>query len=149
MRVRRQIQRHAVEENGEIRAVIEIEAAKEILVGLAAAGVLRDDHARNRLQNFSGTKNRTILNFRCAHGSLAGRLGDSDEAILTALHVYSGAHGAHGQRDPQPGRRLSGCYGDGDFLGFQTGVGYHEPVITCREPRNNERAVRVRLRRFL
>ena len=64
MRVRRQVKRHAVEEYGEVCAVVEIEAAKEILVGLAAAGVLRDDHARNSLQDFCRTKNRTIVELR-------------------------------------------------------------------------------------
>jgi hypothetical protein len=47
VRVRRQIKRHAVDENGEICAVVEIEAAKKILVGFAAAGVLRDDMGRS------------------------------------------------------------------------------------------------------
>ena len=63
MRVRRQVKRHIVEEYGEIRAVVEIEAAQEILVGLAAAGVLRDDDAGHRLQDFSRTKNRTVFDF--------------------------------------------------------------------------------------
>ena len=53
VRVRRQVQRHIVDEDGEIRAVVEIETAKKILVGLSAAGVLCDHDAGNRLQNFS------------------------------------------------------------------------------------------------
>ena len=122
MRVRWQVQRHIVEENGEIRAVVKIEAAKKILVGLAATGVLRDDETGNRLQNFSRTKNRTILDFRCAHRSLGGGIGNSDEAILPALDVYGGVHGAYSQRDAERGRRLGGPYGDGDFFGFKTGI---------------------------
>ena len=53
VRVRWQIQRHVIQKNSEIRPVIEIETTKKILVCLTAPGVLRDDHARNRLQNFS------------------------------------------------------------------------------------------------
>jgi hypothetical protein len=45
MRVRRQVERHAVQIGGEIRAVIQIEAAQKILVGLSAARVLGDDDA--------------------------------------------------------------------------------------------------------
>ncbi len=104
VRVRRQVERHIVDEDGEICAVVEIESAKKILVGFAAAGVLRDDDAGNRLQNFSRSKNRTILDFLCAHRSLGGGIGNSDEVILPALHVYGGAHGAHSQRDAQRGR---------------------------------------------
>jgi hypothetical protein len=47
--MRRQVQRHTIEENGEVGAVVEIEAPKKILVGLAAPGVLRDDDTGNRL----------------------------------------------------------------------------------------------------
>ena len=149
VRVRRQVQRHIVDENGEIRAVVEIETAKIILVGLAAAGVLRDDEAGNRLQNFSRTKNRTILDFRCAHRSLSAGFGNSDEVIFAALHADGGAHGAHSQRDAQRGRRLGGPYGDGDFFGFKTGIRYDESIIACRKSRNNEGAVPIRLCRSL
>ena len=149
VRVRRQVKRHIVEENGDICAVVEIEAAKKILVGLAAAGVLRDDETGNRLQNFSRTKNRTILDFRCAHRSLGAGFGNSDKVILPALHVDGGAHGAHYQRDAQRGRRPGGPYGDKDFFGFKTGIRYDESIIACRESRNNEGAVRVRLCRSL
>ena len=95
--MRRQVERHTIEENGDICAVVEIEAAKKILVGLAAAGVLRDDETGKRLQNFSRTKNRTIFKFLCAHRYLAGGIGNSDEVILPALHVDGGAHRAHCQ----------------------------------------------------
>ncbi len=108
VRVRRQVQRHTVEENGEIRAVVEIEAAKKILVGLAAAGVLRDDETGKRLQNLSRAKKRTIFEFLCAHRYLAGGIGNSDEVIRSALHLNGGAHRAHSQGDVQRGRRL-GC----------------------------------------
>ncbi len=84
MRVRRQIERHVVEENGEVRAVIEIEAAQEILVRLSAAGVLRDDDAGNGFQNFARAQNGTFLNLCRAHRSLCGRIGDANQAILSA-----------------------------------------------------------------
>src|SRR5580698_6080201 len=91
--VRWQIKRHIVDENREICAVVEIEAAKKILVGLAASSVLRDDETGNRLQNFSRTKNRTILEFSSAHRSLGGGTGNSNQVIRPSLHVDSGAQG--------------------------------------------------------
>ena len=125
VRVRRQVQRHIVQENGEIRAVVEIEAAKKILVGFAAAGVLGDDDAGNRLQDFSRTKNRTVLEFRCAHCSLGSRFGNADKVILSALHVDGGAHRANGQRDAQWGLRFCGIYRNGDLFGFKTGARHY------------------------
>src|SRR5262249_59992494 len=56
VRVRGEVQGHIVEENGEVGTVVEIEAAKKILVGFAAAGVLSDDDTGNRFQDFSRTK---------------------------------------------------------------------------------------------
>ena len=149
MRVRRQVKRHIVNENGDICAVVEIEAAKKILVGLAAAGVLRDDETGKRLQNFSRTKNRTILDFRCSHRTLGGGIGNSDKVILTALHGYGGAHGAYCQNDTKRSQHTVGRYGDGHFFGLKTGIRYDEPIITSRDSRKNERAVAVRLYRSL
>src|SRR3974377_1499868 len=57
VRVRRQVQRHTIEENGKICAVVEIEAAKKILVGFSTARVLSDGDTGNRFQNSSRTKN--------------------------------------------------------------------------------------------
>ena len=138
VRVRWQVQRHIVEENGDIRAMVEIEAAQKILVGLAAAGVLRDDEAGNRLQNLSRTKNRTILDLRCAHRSLGAGFGNADQVILTALHVDGGAHGTHDQRDAQRGRRAVDPNGDQNFFGFKTGIHYDEPIISSRNFRKRK-----------
>jgi hypothetical protein len=53
MPVRRHVDRHAIDKAGEIGAMIEIEAAKEILVGLAAARMLRGDDAGHVLDQFA------------------------------------------------------------------------------------------------
>src|SRR5579883_154098 len=146
VRVRRQVQRHIVEENGEIRAVVKIEAPQEILVGLPAAGVLSDDESRNRLQNLSRTQNRAILDLFCAHRSLGAGIGNTDKVVLSTLHVHGGAHPSDCQRDAQRGGRLR-AYGDRYFLRFEIGVRYDEPVLACRESGNIEGAARVRRRR--
>ena len=54
MAVRRHVDRHAVDACREVGAVVEVEAAQEVLVGLAVARVLRDDHAGRRFQEFAG-----------------------------------------------------------------------------------------------
>ena len=49
MAVTAHIHRHAVDACGEIRAVVEVKAAEEELIGLAAAAMLRCDQTRHRL----------------------------------------------------------------------------------------------------
>ena len=51
--VRRHVDRHAVDGDGKIRAVVEIEAAQKILVGFALAGMLGDDQARHDFQHLA------------------------------------------------------------------------------------------------
>ncbi len=50
------IDRHAVDRDGEIGAVIEIETAQEILVGLAVPAVLGDDQTRHDFERFRGPR---------------------------------------------------------------------------------------------
>ena len=76
MSVGRQVQRHVVEEDGEIGPVIEIKAAHEILVRLPAAGMLGDDDAGHGFKNFAHAQNRTIRELTRPCGALRGR--DSD-----------------------------------------------------------------------
>ena len=60
MAVRRHVERDTVEERREVGAVVQIEPAHEVLIGLTAARVLRDDQTRNRLQDLARTKERTL-----------------------------------------------------------------------------------------
>jgi len=57
--VRAQVHRHAVDERREVRAVVEVEPAQEILVRLAAAGVLCRDHARHVFDQVPGSQLRS------------------------------------------------------------------------------------------
>ena len=52
MRVRAPVDRHAGKVRGEVGAVIDVESAQAILVGLAGAAMLRDDQARDTLEHF-------------------------------------------------------------------------------------------------
>ena len=51
--VGRHVDRHAVDADGQIGAVVEIEAAQKILVGFALAGMLGHDQPRHHLQRFA------------------------------------------------------------------------------------------------
>src|SRR5262249_20116350 len=129
VRVRGEVQGHIVEENGEVGTVVEIEAAKKILVGFAAAGVLGDDDTGNRFQDFSRTTNGTSLDFGSAGGSLGGGIGNPDEAIVAALHVDGGVDGTDHERNAQRDGSLGGSQGEGHFFGFKTGIRYHQSII--------------------
>ena len=65
------VDRHFVDRDGEIGAVVEIEAAQEILVGLAVAAVLGDDQAGNDFKRFRGPGKRPRVDFRAADIFLA------------------------------------------------------------------------------
>jgi hypothetical protein len=54
------VDRHAHDVGGEIAAVVEVEAAQEILIGLAVAGVLGDDHAGDRFQRLGRAQQGTV-----------------------------------------------------------------------------------------
>jgi ferredoxin len=47
------VHRDIFDADREVRAVVEIEATQEILVGLAVAGVLSDDESRYHLENLA------------------------------------------------------------------------------------------------
>ena len=76
------VERHPVEGEREVRAVIEIKAPQEILVGLAPAGVLGDDHARHGLQRLATAHQRTGAQF-CATCSALGGGGSDPEEVRT------------------------------------------------------------------
>ncbi len=77
--VGRPVHRHAVDEAGEIGAVIEVEAAQQVLVGLALAGVHRDHQARHALEQLADAEDRAKLDLLAGDRALAGRLGRAQQ----------------------------------------------------------------------
>ena len=71
----RHVDRHAVDGDGEIGAVVEIEAAQKILVGFALAGMLGHDQARHDFQQLADPRRRPRVEFLAADADLAGRGG--------------------------------------------------------------------------
>ena len=65
------VDRHVVDRDRKIGAVIEIVAAQEILVGFAFATVLRHDQSGHGLENFPRARGRTRVQFVATHRHLA------------------------------------------------------------------------------
>jgi len=65
------VHRHVVDGDREVGAVVEIEAAQKILVGLAVAAVLGDDQAGHDFQRFRGPRKRPRIDVRAADVFLA------------------------------------------------------------------------------
>jgi len=86
MSVARKIHRHSVHVHGEVGAMVEIEAAQEVLIRLSGAAVLRDDHAGNDLQNFRRPQQRPVLELLFVDRSLARRVGFARQAFLVRVH---------------------------------------------------------------
>ena len=70
VRVRRQIDRHVVDEDRQIRAVIEIIAAQVILIGLAAVGVHDHGEAGHSFENLAGPRHRAGVDILPGHRHL-------------------------------------------------------------------------------
>jgi hypothetical protein len=88
MRVGRHVDRQALHPGGEVGAVVEVVAAQEVLVGLAVAGMLRDDEARHRLKHLAGTQQRQVGQPLAADGALRGGIRRADAVVVVAGHLH-------------------------------------------------------------
>ena len=61
--------------------MIEVETAQIVLVGLALAAVLADDHPRHRLEHFAGAHDRPGLQLSGRDRTLARRRGNADQIL--------------------------------------------------------------------
>jgi hypothetical protein len=86
VRVRRHVDRHAGDEGREVGAVVEVEAAQEVLVRLAVAAVLRDDHAGHELEQLGRAQRGPALDQLGRDRALAGRVGAADGVVVVADH---------------------------------------------------------------
>ena len=107
MRVRAQVDGNAVQGGGEVGAVVEVEAAQEILVRLSRAAVLRDDQPWHQLQHLAGPEDGAVLDQLPVDPSLARRVGSADRILVVSfdvdvLHV---AGIGRGLRARQPGHQ--------------------------------------------
>ena len=86
MAVRRHVDGHAVQAHGEVGAVVKIEAAQEVLVGFAVAGVLGGDNARHGFHDVAGAQFRSRLEYLALGRPFAGTVGRADGGVSRASH---------------------------------------------------------------
>jgi hypothetical protein len=100
MPVRRHVDRNAIDKTGKVRAVVEIEPAQEILIGLARAGMLGSDDAGDILDQLTGAGDRQILKICIAYGALRTRYCNpdlldcaavNDDLVVTLARIVSAA----------------------------------------------------------
>ena len=77
----RRVHGHTGDHHRKVGAVIQIEAAQVVLIRLALAAVLADDHSGHRLQHFTRTHDRPSIELRRGHRALAGCRCDPDEIL--------------------------------------------------------------------
>ena len=95
------VDRDALDAGREVRAVVQVEAAKEVLIRLAVAGVLRDDQAGHDLQQFPHPQEWPVLKLFGEHRAFAGRSGrpgQCDPARLDDDLLQIGPRDAAGDR---------------------------------------------------
>lgn len=73
--MRAHVDRHTGHRRGQIGAVVQIEAAQEVLVRFAVATVLGDDQPRRRLQQLARAQQRPVLKLFARNKSLVRRDG--------------------------------------------------------------------------
>ena len=64
------VDRHVVQRDINVGAVIEVEAAQEVLVGLALAAVLGGDQSRHNLEHFADPRSRLLFDLFAGDSSL-------------------------------------------------------------------------------
>ncbi len=69
---------------GEVAAVVEVEAAQEVLVGLSVARVLGDDQAGHRLQSLGRAQQRAVGQLLGGDRAFGSRIGNADQVVLAA-----------------------------------------------------------------
>ena len=85
--VGRHVDRHAACRDREVGAVVEVEAAQEVLVGLAAARVLGGDGAGHGLDQLAGAELGSTLEVLPAGRALVGRPGDAEQVVASMTDV--------------------------------------------------------------
>ncbi len=84
VRMGRHVDRHAVDPGREVGTVIEIEAAEEVLVGLAVTRMLGHDDAGDVLEHFGRPQWRTRLEQARVDPSRRGGVGRADGVVVVA-----------------------------------------------------------------
>ena len=110
----------------EVEAVVEIEPAKVILVGLALAAVLTDDHARDGFQDLGGPVDRPDAELRGGDRAFAAGRCHTDQAFSGVLNLGQVTKRSRGRDHDVRARR---------HLHERVG-GHHAARRDCDDPAN-------------
>ena len=80
VRIRRLIDRHAIDVGGEVGPVVEVEAPHQVLIGFALPAMGRNDESRHSFEKLTRTKRRRECKLVIDHDAFAGCRGCSDQA---------------------------------------------------------------------
>ena len=70
--MRTHVDRHVIDKDCHVGAMVEVVAAQEVLVCFTLAAVLGDDEPRSRFEDFARARNGARVKFVAGHGELAG-----------------------------------------------------------------------------
>ena len=102
--VGRAVDRHVVDEVGDVGAVVQVEAADQVLIGLALARVSGDHQARHALQQLAHPIDRTQLQLLAGDRALAGGDGLAQKVGARGGDHHLIAGGRRARRGLRPGR---------------------------------------------
>ena len=119
VRVRAHVDRHAIDKGRQIGAVIEIDAAQEVLIGFPLSAVDRDHETGHGFQQLGRPKRGELQQFLAQDDSFAGRRGDADQLGTTR------------RDDDDFGRFVGHGFGDGSCV-----------LGGCGEPQERENGCR-------
>ena len=92
------VDRHVIDEVGDVRAMVHIEAARQVLVGLALAGMHGHHQARNALEQLSHPIHGAQIQFLLRHRTLAGGGGLAQQVQSGCGDDHFGERAAGGVR---------------------------------------------------
>ena len=121
--VGRHVDRHAGDGRGEVGAVVEVEPAQVVLVGLSLAAVLADDQPGYGLEHLGRAHHRAGVELTGGDRALAGRLGDPDQVLRRPLDVGEVGEGGLAGHGDVGGERQAHHHVGGDRAG-----GRHDDV---------------------
>src|SRR6185295_4710620 len=81
------VDRHAGHRHAEVCAMVEIEAAQVVLIGLAFPTVLTDHDAGHRLEYFARAHHRARIELAGCDGPLTGRLRNADQVLRRIFRI--------------------------------------------------------------
>ena len=80
------VERHPLQADAEVRSVIEVKAAQEVLVRLSAARVLGDHHPRDRLQDLPAPHEWPRHEVTRGSPPLGGAVSDAEQVIRLPIN---------------------------------------------------------------